>query len=80
MRELIYSFKKQVEVVALVDPDQSRGGLTQDEVQERLIAAEGSYMKWSFGADTPSGQSLYEHLSCDEPIEWNRLVRAAPPS
>uniref|UniRef100_A0A7S2C867 Uncharacterized protein n=1 Tax=Haptolina brevifila TaxID=156173 RepID=A0A7S2C867_9EUKA len=39
-------------IVALIDPDASRGGLTLEQVHERLVQAEGFYAKWGFATCT----------------------------
>jgi len=73
MRELVASTRMRKPIIALIDNDASRGGLSLDEVHARLLKAEGSYAKWDLdAAATPSGQALYDHLFASEPIEWNR--------
>ena len=73
MRELVSSTIKQKPIIALVDPDSSRGGMSSDEVLKELIEAEGCYAKWQFDVEmTPLSQALYNHLFASEPIEWNR--------
>ena len=74
MRELVSSFQLGKPIIPLIDPDASRGGLSQEEVRERLHEAEGSYLKWGFDAGTtPRAAELYAHLFAREPIEWNRI-------
>lgn len=74
MRELVSSTVKLKPIISLVDTDGSRGGLTLEEVHKELIDGELSYAKWGFSAEsTPSGQTLYDHLFQNEPIEWNRI-------
>ena len=73
MRELVASTRMRKPIIALIDPDASRGGLSLDEVHAGLLKAEGSYAKWGFDTETtPSGEALYSHLIANEPIEWNR--------
>jgi hypothetical protein len=73
MRELVASTVKDKPIVAFIDPDASRGGLSIKEVHSQLLAAEASYVKWEFiEAVTPNGQVLYDHLFKAEHIEWNR--------
>ena len=61
-------------IIPLVDPDVSKGGLTQDQVLEQLIKAEESlYKKWGFGDGALSAKELYAALFANEPIEWNRI-------
>ena len=75
MRELVSSTLKQKPIIALIDPDASRGGLSLDECHAQLVEADAMYAKWDFNTepDGPRGQALYDHLFKHEPIEWNRL-------
>ena len=74
MRELISSTQMGKAFIALVDPDPSRGGLGLEEIRGELLAAEGSYLKWSFDSDsTPDGAALFTHLFASDAIEWNRI-------
>jgi hypothetical protein len=73
MRELVATTHLQKPTIALIDPDASRGGLSVEEVLERLLEAGTSYTKWGFDpGTTPDGQALHDHLFQDEPVEWNR--------
>jgi hypothetical protein len=72
MIELRSSVVKKKPILALVDSDASRGGLTQDLVRLQLLEAEKSYTKWSFD-DDPRAEELFATLFADEPVEWNRL-------
>lgn len=75
MRELVSSTVKKKPIIALIDTDASRGGLTLEQVHANLIAGESSYDKWGFDPKaTPTGQVMYDHLFQDEPIEWNRKL------
>ena len=58
-------------IIPLVDPDASRGGLTEDQVGEQLIRVEtNSYAKWGFDYDdTLSAKALHKALWANEPIE-----------
>jgi len=88
MRELVASTTLQKPIIALTDPDASRGGMSLAEVHSQLIEADALAIKWGFhGADTPSsgteyqeaylwpgGEMLHEYLFGEhEPIEWNRI-------
>ena len=75
MRELVSATKMGKEIIALVDLDAAKGGLSQQQVRERLEEAEIKYYEgWGFDrVTTPSVQALYDHLFAHEPIEWNRL-------
>ena len=73
MRELVASTRKGKQMIALIDLDESRGGLTLRQIREQLLNAESHYEQWGFPSDAPLSQELYDHLFSDEPIEWNRL-------
>ena len=44
MRELTSSVRLEKPIIALIDLDASRGGLTREEVGDQLRAAEASYV------------------------------------
>ena len=70
MRELIAAAAKKKPLIALIDPDASRGGLSLDQIREELREAEGSYARWGLDtAATPGGDALYAQLA-HAPIEW----------
>ena len=75
MREIVSSKLKQKQLIALIDLDASRGGLSLDECRASLLEADAMYAKWEFNTEPggPRGQALYDHLFKREPIEWNRL-------
>ena len=87
MRELASSVAKKKPIIALIDLDESRGGLSLEAVHDQLIAADGLALKWKFlgmqeassGAEYqeahiwPGGEALHAQLFADEPIEWNRI-------
>ena len=73
MVELRTSVKMGKLIIALMDPDASKGGLTQNQVREQLVEAETSlYTKWRFDGG-PSAAELYTMLFNREPVEWNRI-------
>ena len=72
MRELVSSTTMQKPMIALMEPDALRGGLSLEEIETQLVEAEASYSKWDFPQTTPPGQALYEHLFAADSIEWNR--------
>ena len=73
MIELVSSATLRKPVIALIDQDTTRGGITEEGVYNQLVEAEGSYEKWEFDANTtPSGRALHSHLMQHGPIEWNR--------
>ena len=66
-------------MIALIDLDPTRGGLSLEEVHQQLIEGECSFEKWGFdSATTPTGQALYDHLFMEDPIEWNRVLKRPP--
>jgi hypothetical protein len=70
MRELVSSTIRKKPVIALVDSDGSRGGLTREQVHLQLIHADDSYPKWGFDPEvSPGGQALNDHLFENDPIE-----------
>jgi len=73
LRELAAATTKIKPVIALVDIDESRGGLSHDEIHSQLLEAKHHYEKWGFGSQVPQGEVLYRHLFAHDPIEWNRL-------
>ena len=75
MRELVASTVKQKPIIALIDPDASRGGLSLVEVQAQLTEADALYEKWGFNTEAGAlhGKALKDHLFAHEPIEWNRI-------
>eukprot|EP00966_Prymnesium_polylepis_P162251 3749960-Prymnesium_polylepis.1 len=73
MIELRASVRLGKHIIPLVDPDASKGGLTEDQVHEQLIKAESRFKKWGFGDEGPSAEELYTALFASKPIEWNRI-------
>ena len=88
MRELVSSASKEKPIIALIDLDVSRGGMSLDEVKTQFVEADVLATKWGFygyekassGAEYqesyswPGGTELHEHLIGEhEPIEWNRI-------
>ena len=67
-------------LVALLEPDELKGGMTQKAIQDTLT--EEWLRKWHFelewdqqspDARMPSAREVFENLFAIEPIEWNRL-------
>ena len=72
--EIRASVKMGKLIIPVVDPDASKGGLTQDQVHEQLLKAEKElYGKWQFGDIGVSAEDLYTALFAQSPIEWNRI-------
>jgi len=80
MRELLRANFDQKPILALIEPEAKRGGLTQEKVQAQLQAAEGSYARWGLADEmrewpyeVPRPAMLYYSLVSTAPIEWNRI-------
>ena len=73
MLELVSSAAKKKPLIALVDPDARRGGLSCEQVLDGLIEADRLYEKWGFETDAPRGKELHDHLFAHEQVEWNRI-------
>ena len=72
IRELIATAKKNKPVIALIEPDQSRG-LSVQQVHEQILQAADHYVDWGIDDAAPRGQNLVHHVFASEPIEWNRI-------
>jgi hypothetical protein len=75
LRELVATTVKNKPVIALVDFEASRGGLSLVQVMRQLVEVDSSFEMWGFDASTPRGSELYSHLFLHEPVEWNRECR-----
>ena len=74
MIELRASVRQGKLIIPLVDPDASRGGLTQEQVHTQLVEAEQSlYAKWRLDDSGPSAEELFSALCANEAVEWNRI-------
>ena len=73
MLEIRSSVMKNKPILALLDSDTSKGGLTQEQVRVQLCEADASYAKWGFDDDGPRGEALFEALFAYAPVEWNRV-------
>jgi len=67
MRELVASVNKQKELIAMVDPDASRGGLSLKEVHAQLLDADGMYVKWGFRTEESVREGQEERTA-----EWHK--------
>jgi len=76
MREIVAATAKGKPMIALIELDASRGGLSLEEVNTQLLEADALYDKWGFnlaGENSLNGAALYAHLFAQDPIEWNRI-------
>ena len=80
MRELLSTIQKGKPVIALLEPELSKGGLTKEVVMEHLASCESKYEKWGlaeqiegYGWKRPITKFLYDKLFESDAIEWNRI-------
>ena len=74
MRELLSADRLDKPVIALIDPDASRGGLTKSEIHQQLVAADDQFFeKWGFERTLDRNQGLLDRLFEYPPIEWDRI-------
>ena len=73
MIELRSTVMKTKPIIALMDPEKNKGGLTKEEVHAQLLEGDASFAKWGFTDDGPRGEALYAALFSTEYIEWNRI-------
>lgn len=76
MRELCAAVRQKKQLIALVDPDTSKGGLTLDEIKKevrKVDQVDGPYSKWEFDKQAPRSDELLQALFRHPPIEWNRI-------
>ena len=59
-------------LIALLETEAKHGGITQANMTEELVKAEGCFAGWGF-EPKPSGRELSNRLFKDEAIEWNRI-------
>ena len=59
-------------MIALIEPDKSRG-LSVQQVHEQILQAADHYMDWGIDDAAPRGPNLINHMFANEPIEWNRI-------
>ena len=81
VRELVLATAWRKPLVALLEPDESKGGMTQKAIQDTLT--DEWLSKWHFElewdqqspecARRPTAREVFENLFAIEPIEWNRL-------
>ena len=64
MRELVSTVEARKPMIAIVDPEADRGGLTMDEVRTQLLeTAKSSFLRWGFDETVPSGEALFDALT-----------------
>ena len=73
LRELLAATKRGKPLIALIDSDQSHGGLSVEEVRRKLDQVHLRYAGWGFEEAAPHGQLLHGYLFAQEPIEWTRI-------
>ena len=70
MRELQAAVYKPL--VALLEPDKKRGGMSLEEVKQQVLKCGEKYTEWGFD-DKPEPVELSKALLSHDPIEWNRI-------
>ena len=76
MIELRSTVSKGKPIIPVLDPDQSRGGLTKAQIKQQLIESDGKWERWGFNTDDlgdDKGEELYSTLFSYEPVDWNRI-------
>ena len=74
MREIRSAVRKGKPLLAVLEPEVGKGGLSVSEITHQLLAADDNYARWGFADDDgPHGEELVAALFAEEPIEWNRI-------
>lgn len=88
MRELVASYHMQKSVISLIDLDETRGGMQVNAVKTQLAESDEIFHKWGFRANDsapkgttewhgrlvwPGGKRLFDYISSQELVEWNRI-------
>ena len=82
MRELLRATVTNKPIIAMLEPEASKGGLTREQIRTELETAESTLIaNWGLDAElaewgvesTPSADEMEYWLFQEEPIEWNRL-------
>ena len=60
MRELISCVRKGIPIIALIDPDTNRGGITMQQIRDQLVEAQANYERWDFDIGCPGADDLME--------------------
>ena len=82
MREILRAVFDKKPILALTEPEARKGGLTREQVQAQLEAADSKYERWGLAREMsdwgfvppPNCEQLYSALYDGmEPVEWNRI-------
>ena len=85
VREALRAIHQKKKMVALVDPESSKGGLSRDEIRKGIESACDNLEKWGLADELakwkppmtpPSADEFYEMFLGEgtEPIEWARIA------
>ena len=72
MRELHQAVLLSKPLITLIEPEVNHGGMTQVQMQEKLLTVDGRFQEWGL-AGQPGGSEISAKLFAGELIEWNRL-------
>ena len=71
MRELVATYTMEKPIIALTEPDTSRGGLSLAEVHTQLSEADAMYVKWGFWTEACIKDEQGEHTAeCHKGVIW----------
>ena len=75
LRELRAAVRLDKPLLALLETDESKGGMSVEQIRTQLMEADELMLKWFGSADAEalSGARLADALLAREPIEFNRL-------
>jgi len=80
LRELLRSVFSRKPIIALLEPETRKGGLTQAQIRVELQGSSDAFVSMgltdemeSWGLPVPSVDALFDALFGAAPIEWNRL-------
>ena len=74
VRELRHAVRTTKPLVALMEREARRGGVTPQQMREQLLMAEGRFGRWGFGDERPSGAEMADALFEEPCVEWVRLA------
>ena len=74
MRELRRSAARGKKLIAMLQPDQKKGGLLVAQVQQQLVDADEIYGRWGFDDSGPRSKQLFQALFAEQPLEWSSVT------
>lgn len=74
MREIRHAVRLNKPIIAMLEPEQAKGGMTLEQIQEQLLDSDSRLAGWGFDeADSLRGEQLYAALMAHDPIEFARI-------